>query len=226
MAKFAQKIEARKLRRKGQSIKGIAKSLNVSPASVSEWCHDISLTVNQIKILELHSRDPSYGRRLTYSLKQKQQRVEKTKRLMEEGKKDVGILSERELFIAGIALYWAEGFKKDSQAGLANLDPYMIKFFIRWLNECFHYHVDNLILRVTVNISHKERINEIEGYWSTVTGFPVDKFQKPFFQKVLWKKVYENPNDYHGILRVKVRKSVDFLRRLNGCIEGLRMTTD
>jgi len=222
MAKYKQRIVARRLRKEGKSIKEIAKKVGVSVGSVSTWCHDIELSKEQIINLEKRARDPFYGRRLSYSLAQKRKKELKIKRLHEEGKKEIGKLNKRELFLTGVALYWAEGFKKNSQAGLASMDPGMIRFFIKWLRECFDYRIEDLSLRVTVNISHKKRINEIEAYWAKVTKTPVEKFQKPFFQKVIWKKVYENPNEYYGVLRIKVRRSTDFLRKICGYIDGLR----
>ena len=223
MAKSKQRIQARELRGGGESIKVIAKLLKVSPGSASLWCRDIVLTKKQIIDLEKRARDPHYGRRLSYSLAQQRKRQEKTVRLREEGIKDVGKLRKRELFLTGIALYWAEGFKKDSQAGFASSDPAMIKFFIKWLEECCDYGVEDLIFRVTVNISHKNRIGEIEKHWSNIIGIPESSFQKPYYQNVKWKKVYENPSEYFGVLRVKVRKSTDFLRKIYGWMEGLRL---
>ena len=44
MAKFKEKILARKLRKQGKSIKNIAKIINVSKSSVSRWCNDILLS--------------------------------------------------------------------------------------------------------------------------------------------------------------------------------------
>jgi transcriptional regulator with XRE-family HTH domain len=222
MSKFKEKIKSRVLRGQGISIKEIAKKLNVSSSSVSDWCRDIVLSEDQIKTLEQHSRDPFYGKRLSNSLRQRQARIEKTDKLIKEGVSEIGSINKRELFLIGVALYWAEGFKKDSQAGLASMDPDMINLFIGWLKECFGYTLDNISARVTVNISHKHRIKEIENYWSEVTGIPVEKFQKPFYQKFVWKKVYENQNEYHGVLRIKVRKSTDFLRKITGYIQGLR----
>jgi len=223
MAKSVLKIKARELRKNGESIKKIASILNVSPGSVSSWCRDIKLTSRQIQILEERAKDPFYGRRLEYSLKQQKQRIEKTKRLFQEGIDEIGNLSKRELFIAGIALYWGEGFKKDSQAGLANLDPKIINFYLKWLRECFGYKTEDLIVRISLNISHKSRVDEVTQYWSKVTGIDKKYFQKPFYQRVEWKKVYETPNTYYGVLRIKVRRSTDFLRKLTGYIEGLSL---
>jgi transcriptional regulator with XRE-family HTH domain len=223
MAKTEQQFQARRLRKSGKSIKFIAKKLNISVGSASNWCKDVILSPEQIAILEKQGKDPYYGRRLAYSLEQKRKRLEKTDRLINEGIKKVGKLSQRELFIAGVALYWGEGFKKDKQAGLANLDPDAVKFFLRWLKECFSYKNEDLIVRITLNISHKNRIEEVTSYWSKLTGIPIQNFRKPFYQNTIWKKTYENPNEYYGVLRVKVRKSTDFLRKILGFIQGLRL---
>lgn len=222
MAKPYEKLKARKLRKGGESIKVIAKKLHVSPGSVSYWCKDIKLSLGQIKELEKRYKDPHYGRRLQYALEQQKKRKLKIKKLKRQGVKEVGNLTKRELFLAGIALYWAEGFKKDSQAGFANSDPKMINIFLKWLYECCGYKDKDLILRITANISHKHRIDIIQNYWADSTNIPIKNFRKPFYQNVKWKKVYENPDEYFGVLRIKVRKSTDFLRKIHGWIEGLK----
>jgi len=226
MAKSKEKLEAIKLRSGGESIKVIAKNLNVSPGSVSSWCKNVKLTKEQIHKLELRAKDPYYGKRLSYSLNQQRIRKEKTKKLLNEGIKEVGELNDREFFLTGAALYWAEGFKKDSQAGLASLDPIMIKFFIKWLKLCFGYSNNDLSFRITLNESHKYRLKDIEGFWQNLLGVDKTYFQKPYFQKTVWKKVYEKPENYKGILRVKVRKSTYFLRKIHGFIEGLRLEAE
>ncbi len=223
MAKSVQKLEARELRLKGKSIKKIAKKINVSVSSVSSWCRDIELTAEQKRILETNARNPYYGKRGAYLKRLKNKTDSKIKRLKKIGIKDIGTLSKRELFLTGSALYWAEGFKKDTQVGFASLDAEMIKFFIRWLKICFGYQNSDLIFRTTANISHKYRIDEIQKHWSKLLKIPLSQFQKPFFQKFKWKKSYEHPNEYFGILRVKVRKSTDFLRKIIGYIEGLKL---
>ncbi len=222
MAKSEKKLRARELRRNGQSIKSIAKELEVSQGSVSLWCRDIVLTDEQLVVLEKNSKDPYYGKRLQNSLKQQGIRIEKTERLRREGIVEVGDLNKRELLLVGIALYWAEGYKKDSQVGLGSSDPKMMQLYVRWLKDCFGYSIDELMFRVTINESHEYRIDEIIKYWADL--FQIDKsiFQKSFYQKAKWQKVYEHPEEYFGVLRIRVRKSSDFLRKIHGYIEGLK----
>lgn len=221
MAKSKERIKAIELRSNGESIKSIAKKLNVSSASVSTWCKHVILTQDQLRTLEKNAHDPNYGRRLQNSQKQRKLKEFKIKSLLNLGEKEIGELTKRELFLIGIALYWAEGFKKDTQVGFANSNPEMINLYLRWLYECCDVKKEDLITRVTVNVSHKDRVKEIEKYWSNSTNIPIENFRKPFYQQFKWKKIYENPNNYYGVLRIKVRKSIDFLRKIHGWIKGL-----
>ena len=221
MAKSKEKIEAIGLRASGKSIKFIAKRLSVSVGSVSVWCKDVTLTEDQLRTLEKNARDPNYGLRLQNSQRQRRKKEQKISDLLNLGEKEIGELTNRELFLVGVALYWAEGFKKDTQVGFANSNPEMINLYLKWLYESCDVKKEDLIAIITVNISHKDRSEEIERYWADSTKIPIKNFRKPFYQQFKWKKIYENPNEYHGVLRVKVRRSTDFLRKIHGWIKGL-----
>lgn len=221
MAKSILRQEARQLRSKGLGIKTIAHKLNVSPSSVSLWCRDIILNPDQIKELVRRSHDPRYGRRLEYTQKLRETKNKKIIHLMDQGIKEIGTITKRELFITGVALYWAEGFKKDNLVGFSNSDPTMIAIFMRWLHQC-GVAKNRLKFRVGVNEAYRKKIHDIEHYWKKILHIQVDQFQKPFFQKVQWKKSYDNPDAYHGVLRVRVSKSTDLLRKIHGWIGGLK----
>ena len=221
MAKSKEKIKARKLRKKGESIKKIANLLKISVSTVSLWCRNVELTDKQIENLRKRQTDPFYGKKLDYYLKKKKEFNLKLLNLKNEGINSIGKLSKREIFLIGVALYWGEGFKKDSLVGLATLDINIAKFFIFWLNKSFGITTKDLILRITANISYKNKINELGKYWSRELKIPVGQFSKPFFQNTKWKKEYENKDNYHGVLRIRVRRSIDLLRKIFGYIEGI-----
>lgn len=223
MDNSVQRHEAIKLRKEGNSYRKIAKKIGISASCANNWCKNVKLTSKQRENLEKIIKDPYYEGRGIYLSKLKKKTQNKITKLEKLGIEQIGKLNKREMFLSGAALYWAEGFKKDSQAGLASLDSTMIKFFIKWLKMCFGYSNTDLSFRVTANISHKNRIEEIQNYWSKELNIPLSQFQKPYFQNVKWKKTYDNQNEYFGVLRVKVRKSRDFLRKIYGFIEGLRL---
>ena len=224
MAKSKQKLQAIKLRKKGESIKKIANLLNVSVSTSSLWCRDVELTNEQVENLRKRQIDPFYGKRLDYYLKKKKEFSLKLLNLKNEGINSIGKLTKREIFLIGIALYWGEGFKKDSLAGLATLDINIAKFFIFWLDKSFGIATKDLLLRVTANISYKSKIKELEKYWSKELEIPVNQFSKPFFQNTKWKKEYENKDNYHGVLRIRARRSIDLLRKIFGYIEGISLS--
>lgn len=223
MAKSLLRLKSREFRKKGLGIKTIAHKLDVSASTVSLWCRDVQLTPDQIEKLSQNARDPYYGGRAAHIAKQKKLREEKVKKLLDQGVKDVGGMNKRDWFMSGIALYWAEGFKKDNLVGFANSDPSMINFFVHWLAFSCGVGKERLKLRVGVNEQYRNRIGEIETFWSKTLAIPRNQFQKPFFQKVQWKKIYDHPENYHGVLRVRVAKSTDLLRKIHGWIEGMKL---
>lgn len=222
MAKSQLRLQARKLRQGGVSIKTIAHKLGVSSSTASLWCRDITLSPQQIQLLEKNARDPYYGKRGEYIQKQRQVKEDKVKKLFQIGMAEVSELNSRELFIAGVALYWAEGFKKDNLMGFSNSDPSMIRFMVRWLQEVCGIEKRRLRFRLALNESYKNKAKHVQRYWQNLLGINDQQFQKPFFQKVKWQKVYDNPDEYHGVLRIRVSRSIDLLRKMYGQIEGLR----
>lgn len=221
MAKSKQMLQARQLRKEGESIKVIAKKLIVSVSSVSMWCRDIELSKEQIDSLKKRVTNPFYGRKRTYIIERKKIFDEKVRLLKEQGKREIGHLSKRDIFIAGIALYWGEGFKKDHLVGLATSDPGAARFFILWLYKSFGITKKELVVRVTANISHRKRIQTIEQYWAGALSLQQEQFSKSYFQKTKWRKEYENKDEYHGVIRIKVRKSVNLLRKIFGYLDSL-----
>lgn len=210
-----------KLREKGKSYNYISDRLNIPKSTVRYWSKHIKLTDKQREKLNKNSRNPYYGKRKLNIENQIKNKQIKIKDLWSEGYNQVENLTPRELFLVGISLYWAEGFKKDTQLGFANSDFRMINLFIKWLKVCCDIDIDRLQPRITINISHKDRIDNIREYWSRKTNIPESQFRKEFYQKFKWSKKYSNRNEYFGVLRIKVSKSLDLLRKMNGWIAGL-----
>ncbi len=221
MAKSVLKIKARKARRLGIGIKTIARKLKVSSSTVSLWCRDIVLSEEQLVELSRRSKDPYYGERRTHIEAVQRKKQAKISLLYKKGKLDIGELTRRDLFIAGVALYWAEGFKKDNLVGFANSDPSMIRFMTLWFKKICGIPQEQIKYRLTLNIAYKDKDQDIRLYWSNMLGVDVDQFQRTIFQRVQWQKIYEHPDEYHGVLRVRIAKSTDLLRKIYGWIGGL-----
>jgi len=223
MAKSTLRLEVRRLRRQGKGINEIARLLNARKHSVSLWCRDIELTEKQKGKLWKRSKTRFYKNFKAYCERKRQKTKLKIKKLKDKGVNRIGNLNTRELFIGGALLYWAEGFKAGHQVGFVNSDSSMIKFFIAWITKCCGVDEDRLKARVGINISHKHRVVGIENYWSKITGIPKSQFNKPSYKKVKWQKQFEKPEDYYGVLQIRVLRSTDLLREILGYIKGLRI---
>lgn len=212
------------LRKSGRSIRSIAKQLKVSTSTASLWCREIELTTDQKINLSLKSANTELLRR--YANKRHEDKIIRNKDIFEKAKGELTKLTNNELFLSGVALYWAEGFKNISEGrvGFCNSDPRMIKFMMFWFRNILKISDSNFTLRAEFNIIHSKRQQEIENYWSELTGIPLVQFNKPYFQKSVLLRNYPNKDIYHGVLRIRIRKSSHLLARFRGWIEGLSNT--
>ncbi len=221
MAKFKERILARKLRNKGKSIKNISQLLGVSKSTVSLWCNDIFLSdlqkdhLNQISIKAVKSGS------LIANENKKRERLERVKLYESIGIKKINKLSKRELFLVGAALYWAEGGKNQRKVVFINSDPKMILLLVRWVIKCLNIPKERLILRVEINEIHKERLNIVEKYWSNLIKIPINQFRKASLKHSQVKKIYKNNSNYFGSLQLTISKGTNLNYEILGYIEGL-----
>lgn len=215
--------EVRQLRIDGLSLNQINRKTKIPITTIRNWVSDISLSEKQKEILIKRSQTALQKGRIKAQIIQKRVKIENEKEMHSKGKKEIGELTQKEFFIAGIALYWAEGFKNkhEHRLGFCNSDPAMIKFYVTWLEKNLGINKKNLVIRLTLNQSYKDKAEEIQKYWSKIVKIPLRQFTKTFYQNTKWKKQYNN-HDYHGVLRIHVKNSLNSLLKMRGWIEGLK----
>lgn len=212
---------ARIMRLQGDSIRTISKSLRISSSSASIWCRDLELSEEQK--IRLAQKGKSAELLRSFGKKRKEAKLENNREIFEQARESVKEIDKVSLFLTGLALYWAEGFKsqKEQRVGFCNSDPRMIKFIIRWFSNSLSIPLEDFTLRAEFNIDHQGRGEEIEDYWSNLTGIPRSQFNKPYLQKAKLLRDYPDKNNYYGVLRIRVRRSSQLLVKLRGWIEGL-----
>lgn len=221
MAKSLLRLEARKLRKRGISVAKIASYLGISKNSASRWTRDIILSVEQLEKLRKSMLKGAELGRVKSAMIQKKRRLMRFENSKREGIKALAHLKERELLIAGLALYWGEGSKKSQEVEFCNSDPKMIQFLLPWLQKCFNVQLVDIRCNVGINEIHTKREQIVKEYWSNVTGIPLMQFRKTNFKKVKNKKIYENFNEHYGTLSVSVAKPSRFYFKIMGLIDGL-----
>jgi hypothetical protein len=131
-------------------------------------------------------------------------------------------LTQRELLIAGLCLYWREGSKKSDEFSFCNSDPEMLKFFLIWLRKCFEVGSKDLKCSIGINSIHVNREDKVRKYWARTLGVEENQFTKTSFKKTKNSKVYENFNDHYGTIRIRIKKPGELFYKIIGMIEGLK----
>ncbi len=224
ISKISEKEKVIELRKQGKSYSDIRRIVPVAKSTISLWLKKVQLSNFQNQTLT----DKKLAAAKRGGEVKKQQRIHKQKSLLKIARKDIGNISDRELFLIGAVLYWAEGSKeKDfapgSQLVFSNMDPRMIKVFLCWLKEICAISDDRVHIELYIHDTHLYRLEEIKDYWMQQIKFPKDRFDTVYIKRSSRHTNRRNvtENSYFGSLRIKIRKSSEIVRKLAGWAEGI-----
>ncbi len=214
------KETAKKMRKNGTSLDDIVKSLGVNKSTVSFWCKDIILSESAIRKIKTKGKIKSVKGLLRYSELKRKERIERNILQKQEGVDIFGLLSDRDVLMVGLGLYWGEGYKyENGEFGFTNSNPYMIRFYLKWL-KLWKIEKGSLIFRLTINEFFRKHESDIKNFWVKFLGVKEEQFSKTtFIQTNLKKASNENIKNYKGILRVKVRRGTSLRNKILGAIE-------
>ncbi|MEU6068475.1 hypothetical protein ABZ864_29465 [Streptomyces sp. NPDC047082] len=217
-AKDDLRAKARELRLQGWTYDRIEAELGCSRSSVSLWVRDLPKPERRApeEQAKLAAR-----RRWEHELAVRDEERQRTKAAALAA---VGKLSDRELFLLGVGLYWAEGGKDKPYARretvtFINSDPDMIHVFLAWLDLL---GIERERLRFSAMIHETADIAGAEQYWADLVGADRTSFNKTTLKRHNPKTVRKNVGDaYRGCLVVKVLKGADLYRRIEGSWYGI-----
>lgn len=179
MAKAKHKIrgEAIKLRLEGKSYGDIKSILGVSKSSLSVWLREYPLSAKRIREL----RDFNKIRIERYIETCRTRRELILSSIYEKEKNKIFPLSDRELFLAGLFLYWGEGGKTQIHAlAASNNDPSIIKFFLKWLKAL---DVPKEKITIRLHLYNDMDIQEEVNFWSKILEIPPFQFKRPYIKQ-------------------------------------------
>jgi transcriptional regulator with XRE-family HTH domain len=206
--KLQEQAEARVLRAQGLTLGEIAASLGVAKSSVSLWVRDV----------EFEPRPRQRARRREPNALQRRKAAE-IDRFLEEGRQRIGRISQRDLLIAGIALYAGDGSKTDGDVRFATNDPDLVRLFCRWLRQFFD--IDESRLRVQLYLHQHLDLEGAVAYWSAVTDIPRSQFIKPY--RAAADSTLRKAKHVHGCAHVRYSCSTTH-RAIVGLLTGLVRT--
>ena len=143
-----------------------------------------------------------------------------------EAKKEFARLSKDSLFLSGVSLYWAEGYKKGAEGSkwksvdFANSDPKMICVMMRFFRESCNIPDEKFRAQL---IAHENiKIDSTVKYWAGLTGISKDRFIKTSLPSgKVGKNRRKTRNLTHGTLHIRIN-DVKFFYRIIGWIDGLK----
>jgi transposase-like protein len=158
---------ARRIRaEEGASINEIARRTGAAKSSISRWVRDVELTADQRETLRIRAYNGHVkGRTMNSALRREA-------RLLAQEDGRVRALRGDPMLLAGCMLYWAEGAKSRNQVRFVNSDPELIRFFVKFLRECFAVRDEEMRLRCNLFADHLERQRDVEQFWLDTTQLP------------------------------------------------------
>jgi hypothetical protein len=156
------------------ALKAIARQLGVSVSSVSLWTRDIELTPDQVAALAAQNHRHG-GQRRGQEARSQNARI---RRLIAQLEGRAMARRGEPLHLSGCMLYWAEGSKTRNNVILVNSDPYMLRFFKRFLEDCYAVPRDRFVFSVNCYLNNGLSLDDIEEHWLGVLDLPATSLRK------------------------------------------------
>jgi len=214
------KKEAISLRKKGKSYNEIAKILGTPKSTLSLWLKDIKMSAKIEKRFWSKVRKRWAEHIVSFSKQRAVEAKERANNIQLSAAKEIGKLTKRELFLIGIALYWAEGNKRNKWSiRFVNSDPAMIKLMMRFFREICRIDEEKFNARIHLHPNIKE--NKAINLWSKITGISKKRFAPSQTQISKSSQRKRNPHQLpYGTLHIEIH-NVNMTNRVKGWILGM-----
>ncbi len=199
MARLKDHEEALILRKREMSYSQIKEILKVSKSTLSLWLGNYPLSKERIREL----RGWSEKRIEKFRETMRQKREKRLTETYQTQKQLILPLSNRELFIAGLLLYWGEGTKcRQDGLSVSNSDPSVIRFFIYWLKKSLA--IPKKKIRILLHLYNDMNINNELNYWSKILKIPLRQFNRSYIKKTPSTRINHKGGFGHGTCNARI----------------------
>jgi hypothetical protein len=203
MARVKDREKAIKLRLSGHSYSQIKNELNINKSTLSGWLKDYPLSEKRIREL----RDWNEKRIENYKTTCRIRKEKILKGVYDEEKKKIFPLSKRDLFVAGLFLYWGEGGKtKECDLTLSNTNPTMIKFFMRWAQKCLD--ADKNKIKIKLHLYKDMNVGDEIDFWAKTLGVEKNQFIKPYIKDSAKSSITYKNGFGHGTCNASISSAI------------------
>ena len=214
------------LRKKGKSYSQIQQVLPIAKSTLSYWLKDIELTMEAQQKILMRAAVTSTRALIRRNKNQTVLAEERARIIRSEAIQEVAMHMKDPLFVMGVALYWAEGYRRGANGSkwkcvdFTNADPEMIHVMMRFFRK--FCSVDESKFKVQL-IAHPnvDMQNAVE-YWSLVTGIPPSQFIRTCTSLSIRSSQKRKNNLTYGTVHIRVY-DVKLFFRIIGWIDGLKV---
>lgn len=207
------------LRETGLSYNEILRKVKVSRSTISSWLHDVPMSDRYRERIKEKQR---HAQRLgTKAVRQK--RIEKTIMIKTKAMEEIQHLTDRERWLIGVALYWAEGSKERDKGTLvifSNSDPAMVLFFRSWAVDFLKVAHSDIAYEFYIHEKSENREKALQ-FWSEILGIDSSRLILRLKRHNLSPKRKNIGTNYKGLIRLIIRRSVDLTRKIRGWTNGI-----
>lgn len=165
------------------SYNAIRKQIGVAKSTLSGWLKNFPLSKEKILELRKKAWKNNEAKIEMFRATMREKREQKMEAIYAVYRKKLNKLPKEALFTAGLTLYLAEGSKRDySRLVLANTDPNVIKFFIKWLNDFFA--VPREKMKAQLHLYENMNIQKEVEFWKKELNFNNEQFFKNQVRKL------------------------------------------
>ncbi|HEY4515305.1 MAG TPA: helix-turn-helix domain-containing protein [Candidatus Paceibacterota bacterium] len=215
MALPEKKLHVLKLRAEGMSYSQIKSATGISKSTLSGWLRDYPLPEKRLRELRDNNHRRIENFRETWSRK----RHERDDLIYKEEKRVLLPLSKRDLYIAGLFLYWGEGAKTKSTVWVSNTDPAVILAFMQWTREVFSVPLDKFAVRL--HLYKDMDVAKETAFWSNTLGLKKSQFHKAYIKGTTLKSLSFKGGFGHGTCNAMINDA-DLMRRIQQSLKVLR----
>lgn len=172
------KTKAIELRKKGYSIKEIAKLLGIAVSTSSVWLNNVYLSPKAQKRLKSLS---ILGQYKSIDIARKKRELQQFDLNNQANQLLSKILITPEICKLSCALiFWCEGSKVTSIVKFTNSDPTLISLFLSLLRNGFN--VEESKLRILMHLHEYHIEKKQKEFWQKVTKIPFEQFHKTYLK--------------------------------------------
>ncbi len=223
------KERALQLRLQGYSYGEISKKLNIPKSTLSGWLHNLELSEKARNRIRGRVKLGVLNGLIKHNKKQTHLARQRMAKIRSEAQSELRIINTRELWLIGIALYWAEGYKRPvvrngkirthHPVSLANSDPQLVKIFIGFLRKICKIPKEKIHAEIRI-FEHMNQ-DQILNFWQKITGLSKNNFSKVYYgiSKSSQGKKPFNRLPY-GTISIRVNDT-NLFHKIIGWINGL-----